>query len=122
MNLLALELSTARGSLAWYDHTGESVTVSNWPNDRRNSALFFENLKRTIGRFGRPDAIVIGLGPGSYAGVRIAISAAIGLAADRDCELLGFPSVCAVETSAERYSVVGDARRHSFFVVRIEHR
>src|SRR5215212_924595 len=121
MNLLALELSTARGSLAWYDRPAESVTVSNWPNDRRNSALFFETLQRTIGRFGHPDAIVIGLGPGSYAGVRIAISAAIGLAARRDSELVGYPSVCAIETPAERYSVIGDARRHSFFVVRIKH-
>ena len=70
MKILALELSTARGSLAWLN-TCESAYVSQienvdlvvreWPNDRKNSALFFENLQNVRRKFGVPDTIVIGL-------------------------------------------------------------
>src|SRR4051812_26185638 len=77
MKILALELSSARGSIALLD--GEIIFERDWPNDRKNSGLFFENLKAVSEEFGSPSVILVGLGPGSYAGSRIAISAAIGL-------------------------------------------
>jgi len=72
MKILALELSTARGSLAWLNDAVEFARK--WPNDRKNSAPFFENLNIVTKRFGVPEIIIVGLGPGSYAGTRIAIS------------------------------------------------
>jgi tRNA threonylcarbamoyladenosine biosynthesis protein TsaB len=117
MKILAFELSTARGSLAWLD--GEIEFAREWPNDRKNSALFFENLQDVSRKFGAPDAIIVGLGPGSYAGTRIAISAAIGIQLSCDARLIGYPSICAVRSDAEQYCVVGDARRKSFFFARI---
>ena len=116
MKILALELSTARGSLAWLSNDVDPV-VREWPNDRKNSGPFFENLAQVREQFGLPDAIVVGLGPGSYAGTRIAISAAIGLQAASRARLLGFPSICAIEN--EDYCVIGDARRQLFFFARI---
>ena len=107
MKILALELSTARGSLAWLDADVE--LAREWANDRKNSGAFFENLDHVTKQFGAPEAIVVGLGPGSYAGTRIAISAAIGLQVSSRARLIGFPSICAME-SAE-YCVIGDARR-----------
>ena len=117
MKILALELSTARGSLAWLD--AEVEFVREWPNDRRNSAAFFENLQVVRREFGAPETIIVGLGPGSYAGTRIAISAAIGMQLSTDARLIGWPSICAMESEAEEYCVVGDARRKSFFFARI---
>jgi tRNA threonylcarbamoyladenosine biosynthesis protein TsaB len=117
MKILALELSTARGSLAWLD--GEVEVAREWPNDRKNSASFFENLDEIIKKFGAPQTIVVGLGPGSYAGTRIAISAAIGLQVSTASPLIGFPSICAMECDAREYCVIGDARRKSFFFARI---
>ena len=117
MKILALELSTALGSLAWRD--AEVEFVRDWPNDRKNSAAFFENLQATRRQFGAPDTIIVGLGPGSYAGTRIAISAAIGMQLSCDARLIGWPSICAMESGAEEYCVVGDARRKSFFFARI---
>ena len=115
MKTLALELSTARGSLAWLD--GDADVVREWPNDRKDSGPFFENLADVRKQFGLPDKIIVGLGPGSYAGVRIAISAAIGLQAASNAQLIGFPSICAIDSN--EYCVIGDARRQSFFFARI---
>ena len=116
MKILALELSTARGSLAWLNKDVDPV-LREWPNDRKNSGPFFENLAQVRDQFGLPDAIVVGLGPGSYAGTRIAISAAIGLQAASRARLLGLPSICAIEN--EDYCVIGDARQQLFFFARI---
>jgi len=117
MKILALELSTARGSLAWLD--GEIEDGHEWPNDRKNSSTFFENLNAITKKFGGPDTIIVGLGPGSYAGTRIAISAAIGLQLSSGARLIGFPSICAIQCDAREYCAIGDARRKSFFVARI---
>jgi len=118
MKILALELSTARGSLAWQEDD-ETVLARDWPNDRKNSGAFFENLEAVTRKFGRPDKIIVGLGPGSYAGTRIAISAAIGLQAGSGAALIGYPSICAIESEAADYCVLGDARRQSFFFARV---
>ena len=117
MRILALELSTARGSLAWLDN--EADLTREWPNDRKNSGLFFESLYAATEKFGAPDTIIVGLGPGSYAGTRIAISAAIGLHVSFGADLIGFPSISAMERDAHEYCVIGDARRKSFFFARI---
>jgi tRNA threonylcarbamoyladenosine biosynthesis protein TsaB len=117
MKILALELSSACGSLAWLDANTE--LFREWPNDRKNSGPFFENLKEVEKQFGGPDTIVVGLGPGSYSGVRIAISAAIGLQAATNARLVGMPSICAMESDLQEYHVIGDARRNSFFIAHV---
>ena len=133
MRILALELSSARGSVALLD--GEDVKFSReWPNDRKNSGPFFEHLAEVQQQFRKLDTIIVGLGPGSYAGMRIAISAAIGLSfggtssvpSDDKSQLMGhggrpsirlvgFPSICALECDSDEYCVIGDARRQTFF-------
>jgi tRNA threonylcarbamoyl adenosine modification protein YeaZ len=118
VKILALEVSTVRGSLASLDEDGAGRS-RDWPNDRKNSAAFFENLADATKKLGAPDTIIVGLGPGSYAGTRIAISAAIGLQVSSGARLIGFPSICAMESDVEEYCVIGDARRKSFFFARI---
>jgi tRNA threonylcarbamoyladenosine biosynthesis protein TsaB len=120
MKVLALELSTAQASLAWVDEATEFSRQ--WNNDRRNSGLFFENLKSVAEQFGPPEKIVVGLGPGSYAGVRIAISAAIGLQAATGAQLVGCPSICAMDVPNDSYTVIGDARRQSFYFAHVRGR
>lgn len=125
MKILALELSTARGSLAALSDDVDSSTTlrtslaREWANDRKHSGAFFDNLADVQRQFGMPNKIVVGLGPGSYAGTRIAISAAIGLQTASRAQLVGFPSICAMECEANEYCVIGDARRQSFFFARI---
>ena len=118
MKILALELSSARGSVALFND-GNVDFVREWPNDRKNSGPFFEYLAEVLKEFEKPDTIIVGLGPGSYAGTRIAISAAIGLQAASQSRLIGFPSICAIECDTAEYRVIGDARRQTFFLARI---
>jgi len=120
MKILALDLSTARGGLAWLDNDVE--VVREWPNDRKSSAAFFQNLDTVTKKLGAPETIIVGLGPGSYAGTRIAISAAIGLQLSSSARLIGFPSICVIDCDAREYCAIGDARRKSFFFARIRDR
>lgn len=55
------------------------------------------------------ERIVVGTGPGSFAGVRSAIAFAKGCAIGRGCEVLGIPSPCALADGG-KLAVIGDAR------------
>jgi tRNA threonylcarbamoyladenosine biosynthesis protein TsaB len=118
MKILALELSTAQGSIAWLEDDRDPF-VRIFANDRKHSGLFFENLRLCSHEFRAPDAIAVGLGPGSYAGVRIAIATAVGLRAASATKLIGLPSIGAIDPAACEYCVIGDARRQSFFFARV---
>jgi len=66
------------------------------------------------------ERIVVGTGPGSFAGIRSALAFAQGYAIGAKCEVLGLPSSCAiaaqvlssdVSASTRHLAVVGDARQ-----------
>ncbi len=121
MKVLGLELSSPVGSIA-FSTEGEELFSARFANDRKHSGAFFENLQSCLERFGNPERVVVGLGPGSYAGTRIALATAHGLAMASGAQLLGVPSFCGMETSAPEYAVIGDARRQSFFFVQVRDR
>ncbi len=116
MKVLALELSSSVGSVASRDGA-DSELLRVFPADRKDSGLFYENLSALQEQSGNPETIVVGLGPGSYAGVRIAIATAVGLQAASGARLLGLPSISAFDE--EEYLAVGDARRNSFFFAHV---
>jgi tRNA threonylcarbamoyl adenosine modification protein YeaZ len=116
MKVLALELSSPVGSMAFCDEQGERQFVT-FPADRKNSGLFYENLQAIYEASPLPDLIVVGLGPGSYAGVRIAIATAIGLRIASGARLRGLPSISAVDR--REYFFIGDARRNAFVFAQV---
>ena len=69
---------------------------------------------------GRPERIVVGTGPGSFAGIRSALSFAQGYAIGSGCEVLGLPSACALAEKGKPIAVVGDARRGEYWVALFE--
>jgi tRNA threonylcarbamoyladenosine biosynthesis protein TsaB len=119
MKTLAIEMSTAQGSIAWRED-GEALFDGRFAADRKHSGAFFENVQQCLERFGSPKKIIVGLGPGSYAGVRIAIATALGLRSATKAQLAGIPSICALDVETRDYCVIGDARRQTFFFARIE--
>ena len=61
------------------------------------------------------ERIVVGTGPGSFAGIRSALAFAQGYALATHCEVLGLPSACALAGEG-RVAVVGDARQGKAWV------
>ena len=65
------------------------------------------------------ERIVVGTGPGSFAGIRSALAFAQGYALATHCEVLGLPSACAIAAQTieqsnnrtMRLAIVGDARQ-----------
>src|SRR3954469_21764984 len=100
MSILALETSTMHGSVAVLGDDGAVRFEHRFVADRTHSSALFAALERARAEAGDWTQIVVGLGPGSYAGVRIAISAALGLAMTTGAELLGVPSVATLEVPA----------------------
>ena len=119
MKTLALEMSTARGSIAFREDA-TALFDSEFAADRKHSGAFFENVQSCLKRFGPPQQIVVGIGPGSYADVRIAIATALGLRSSTGAKLAGISSICALDVEVSDYCVIGDARRQSFFFARVE--
>jgi tRNA threonylcarbamoyl adenosine modification protein YeaZ len=114
MLTLVLETSTPRGGVALF-RDGDLTFRETFTADRSHSSDLFAVVERALAPDARPDRIVVGLGPGSYAGVRIAIAAAIGLSVATGAELMGIPSVVALEEG--KYAALGDARRGGYYVI-----
>jgi tRNA A37 threonylcarbamoyladenosine modification protein TsaB len=68
--------------------------------------------------FGSPTEIIVGLGPGSYTGIRVAVATAIGLQTGLGCPAWGCSSVLAYNEVT--YHVVGNARLGTVFLASIE--
>jgi len=112
MTTLALETSTPRGGVALF-REGEMVFSHSFTADRSHSSGLFAVIEQALaGTDPRPERIVVGLGPGSYAGVRIAIAAAIGISVATGAELVGVPSI--VGLADGEYFAIGDARRGGY--------
>jgi tRNA threonylcarbamoyladenosine biosynthesis protein TsaB len=114
MIVLALDTSTPEGSVAVYTF-GEIAYQTRFRADRSHSSTLFGALEKARGYANRFDRIAVGLGPGSYAGIRIGIAAAMGMNMVLGAELVGIPSVAALDVADEDYYAIGDARRGAFY-------
>jgi tRNA threonylcarbamoyl adenosine modification protein YeaZ len=112
VTILVIENSSAPGSLAL---AREGVVV----HERlfHGAGELANEVARVIELFNKLDRVIVGIGPGSYTGLRVSIATAFGLSLATDCQQIGCPSILGF---AERdYTVIGDARRGSFFFARI---
>ena len=88
MKSLLIENSTESGSVAVADD-GEVLIVENF--QRLESSPWW--LRRSFWNLGAPDEIVVGIGPGSYTGLRVGSATAIGIQLALGCPAFGCPSV-----------------------------
>ena len=128
MNLLAIDRSTDAQSVALSTDggifgrvfEGADARSADWPVKMRDflaeHGLGFSGL----------DRIVVGTGPGSFAGIRGALAFAQGLALGirakrtelaQESIVYGLPSAAALVGAAALTAVIGDARRGLFWVV-----
>ncbi len=116
--ILAIDTSTPRGSIALLND-GYLVLDEVFACDRSQSSDLYLLLAKVRELAPVLTTIAVGMGPGSYAGVRISIATALGLSLSCGAELLGLASVAALETDATEYFAIGDARRDTFYFTRV---
>lgn len=117
--VLALDLSTAGGVVSLCQD-GQPLFEATFQSERSHNAQVFAPLAEALTHApgGGKTIVVVGSGPGSYTGVRIAIAAAQGVGLSRGWPVIGWPSICTA--SLDAYSVLGDARRGMFYHARVE--
>jgi tRNA threonylcarbamoyladenosine biosynthesis protein TsaB len=120
--ILSIEISTPHGQVAVV--RGDDVLYSaEFASQRSHNAQLFAPLREALAAAGDAlDLIVVGTGPGSYTGVRIAIAAAQGISLSRHSPVVGLPSILVPESAngTSNFCVVGDARRDSYYTARIQ--
>jgi tRNA threonylcarbamoyl adenosine modification protein YeaZ len=63
------------------------------------------------------DAVLVGQGPGSFAGIRAALAFAQGLVLPLSKKVIGLPSAAGMTEKSGKLAVIGDARRDRFWIV-----
>jgi tRNA threonylcarbamoyladenosine biosynthesis protein TsaB len=131
MRVLAIEFSTARRSVAVISASGGSafaVAGAAKTNGRPGGALaLVEQALRESGiEREHIDCLAIGLGPGSYTGIRGAIALAQGWQIARSIKLLGISSIECLACQAQRAGIFGrvniviNAQRNEFYLAAYE--
>lgn len=101
--LLALDTSTSAASVALFDGS-RVVSETTWVAGREHSTRLLVEVRTAFERVGRDIAdmtgVVVARGPGSFTGVRVALSVAKGIAAGRGIPLWGISSLDVVAAAA----------------------
>jgi tRNA threonylcarbamoyl adenosine modification protein YeaZ len=119
---LGLELSAGAGSVA--GRRGDTLALRALASQRAHAADLVAQIADVLRELdARPqdlEAIVVGLGPGSYTGLRVAAAAALGLARGSGAVLRGVASVEALARAQLRAGECGgvllDARAQELYV------
>ena len=107
MNRLIVETSTSQASVALFSGT-DLLAEENFPGGRGPISPLFSVLERLLKLVRKIDEIIVGVGPGSYSGIRIGISAVIGMQLARNLQALGINS--ALGYQGNDFQVILDAR------------
>ena len=119
MNILAIDRSTDTQSVALAIDgkvhakvfAGLDSRASDWPVKIREFLAAYGVGVRDLGQ------VLVGQGPGSFAGIRAALAFAQGIAlGNPSCTVVGLPSTYALTRDGARTAVVGDARRDRYWV------
>ena len=127
MTMLALEFSSVQRSVA-LARGGDVLAAASEAGERGTNAFgLIEEVLTTAKRTREEiEVIAVGLGPGSYTGIRVALAIAQGWQLARGVKLLGSGSVecLAAQAPAEkiygRVNVVIDAQRGEFYLATYE--
>ncbi|NLX43424.1 MAG: tRNA (adenosine(37)-N6)-threonylcarbamoyltransferase complex dimerization subunit type 1 TsaB, partial [Chloroflexi bacterium] len=94
--ILAIDTATRTASIALYDASG-ILAEETWHSQNRHSVELMPAIQRLAERqgvkLGDLSAVAVALGPGSFTGLRIGLSAAKGLCLALDIPLIGIPTL-----------------------------
>lgn len=98
--ILAIDTSTAACSAALFDSDGACVAHRDELIGRGHSERLVPMLDELLeGK--RADSILVGVGPGSFTGIRVGLAAAQGLSIAWGCELNGLSSLALLAAGAQ---------------------
>jgi tRNA threonylcarbamoyl adenosine modification protein YeaZ len=98
--ILAIDTSTAACSAALFNSAGECVARRDELIGRGHSERLVPMLDELL-ESRKADRILVGVGPGSFTGIRVGIAAAQGLAIAWNCELGGMSSLALLGAGAD---------------------
>jgi len=124
MTILALEFSSARRSVALARGGAVVAEAAEQTGSRATNAFGMIEQVMTAAKISREEieVIAVGLGPGSYTGIRAAIAVAQGWQLARGAKLLGIGSAEALAAQAQAEKIFGrvntviDAQRNEFYL------
>jgi len=129
MKILALEFSSGQRSVAVQSAEGAPLVElidASTTRDVKPFALIQAALEQAGIRREQIEGIAVGLGPGSYTGIRVAISIAQGWQLASEVKLVGIGTVETIATQVAatgrgpNFSVVIDAQRGEFYLADYE--
>jgi tRNA threonylcarbamoyl adenosine modification protein YeaZ len=98
--ILAFDTSTAACTAALFDGTGQCIASRDEIIGRGHAERLVPMIAELLdGR--RADRILVGVGPGSFTGIRVAIAAAHGMAIGWNAEIAGMSSLALLAASAD---------------------
>ena len=109
MKVLAIEISSPEGSVAVAEH-GQVVATRRFACERGRGAEVFAALAATRESWKDAAIIAVGIGPGSYNGLRVACAIATSLQMAGRAEIRLSPSPCLLPVDEPHFFVCGDAR------------
>lgn len=111
-NILAMETSCSNASLVLFAN-GEEILSSEWTAQRSHNSRIFDILEeaRPLLEQHCPDLILVGAGPGSYSGIRVALAVADGLGMAYGAPVIAVNSWEALPHEGRDALVLSDARR-----------
>ncbi|MEM1441144.1 MAG: tRNA (adenosine(37)-N6)-threonylcarbamoyltransferase complex dimerization subunit type 1 TsaB [Verrucomicrobiota bacterium] len=115
--ILGIETSTTHASLAVVSADGSEVLRRfEFVSQRAHNSVIFDSVSEVLKEYrDHLSGIAVGLGPGSYGGVRVGISVANGLSLVLGIPVVGVSSLEAWDVPQESAVILGDARRKTFF-------
>lgn len=110
MNILAIECSLPTASLC-LSSDGDIKFSTEWETARNHDSFLFPALENALSLLAtdKLDIVLVGAGPGSYGGVRVALAAAVGIATVKKAQVVAIGSWNSLATDGA--AIISDARR-----------
>jgi tRNA threonylcarbamoyladenosine biosynthesis protein TsaB len=121
VKVLAIETSSAHASVA-VARDGELLAVRRFDAPRGRGAELFAVLEALRPHWHDAERLALGLGPGSYNGLRVACAVAGSCQLALGLELVTTPSPCLLDVPDKHYLAIGDARGSRFYAAEVEER